>query len=124
MPAFACTPLLTFTVTAAAVVAADRFITGAGLVPAAGGLPVGVTRCSGTSGDRIPVDALGTAIVTAGAAIALDAVIAVGTDGKAVTHDGDGDKYAVGRARTAATGDGDTLEVWLLIPAGVLPTAA
>lgn len=124
MPASSNISLLTLSVLASATVAADRFITTGGAHPSAGGLPLGVTRSAGESGDMVPVDVMGTAIVTAGAAIALDAAIAVGTDGKAITHDADGDKHAVGRALSAATGDGDTLEVLLIPSAGLLVTAA
>lgn len=124
MPASSNISLLTLSIVASATVAADRFITTAGAHASAGGLPLGVTRSAGESGDMVPVDVMGTAIVTAGAAIALDAAIAVGTDGKAITHDGDGDKHACGRALSAATGDGDTLEVLLIPSAGLLVTAA
>lgn len=116
--------LMTITVIASAAVAAERFITTAGAHPEAGGLPIGVTRSAGESGDPVPVDVIGTAIVTAGAAISVDEAVAVGTDGKAITHDGDGDKHAVGRALTAARADGDAIEILLLPSAGLLVTAA
>lgn len=124
MPAQTCNPLLTMSIIATETVAAERFVTAAGAYPSAGGLPIGTTRCGGSSGDVLPVDVMGTTIVTAGAAVAVDAVVAVGTSGKAITHDGDGDKHAVGRAITAATGDGDTFEVLLIPSAGLLVTAA
>lgn len=117
--------LLTLTVAAAGALAADRFVTHAGAYPAAGGLPLGVTRTSaGAAGDLLPVDVLGTAIVEAGAAIAVGAAVMVGTTGKAITHDGDGDKFAVARALEAATADGNLIEVLLLPTAGPLVTAA
>lgn len=116
--------LMTLTVIASAAVAAERFIATAGAHPAAGGLPIGVTRSAGEVGDPVPVDVIGTAIVTAGAAIAVDAAVAVGAGGKAIPHDGDGDKHAVGRALTAATADGETIEILLLPSAGLLVTAA
>ena len=116
--------LLTLTVIASATVASGRFITTGGAHAAAGALPLGVTRSDGVSGDPIPVDVLGTALVEAGAAIAADAPIMVTTAGKALTHDGDGDKHAVGRALEAAAGDGSVIEVLLVPTAGLLVTAA
>ena len=55
--------LLTLTVTASATVAASRFVTQDGAYPSAGAKGHGVTRSSGVTGDLIPVDVLGTAIV-------------------------------------------------------------
>lgn len=116
--------LLTLTVAATAALAADRFVTVAGGYPTAGGVPLGVTRSSsGAAGDLLPVDVMGTAIVEAGAAIALGDTLMVGTDGKAITHDGDGDKHAVGRALQVAAGDGSLIEVLLIPSAGLLVTA-
>lgn len=116
--------LLTLTVIASATVAANRFVTTAGAhTGAAGALPLGVTRSDGVSGDPIPVDVLGTALVEAGAAIAAGATIMVTTDGKALTHDGAGAKHAVGRALEAAGAAGDLVEVLLVPSAGLLVTA-
>lgn len=123
MPAQTSIALLTLTFIASAAVTAQRFVTTSGAHATAGGLPIGVTRSDGETGDPIPVDVHGTAIVTAGGAIAAGATVAVGTDGKAVAHDGDGDKHAVGRALTAATADGAALEVLLIPSAGLLVTA-
>jgi len=124
MPAYSSTPIHTRTVVASATVIKERFVTAAGAHPSAGGLPIGVTRSDGESGDLLPVDVLGTAIVTAGAAIAVDAAVMVSTGGKAITHDGDGDKHAVGRALSAAAADGETIEVLLIPSAGLLVTAS
>lgn len=115
--------LLTLTVIATAVVAANRFVTTAGAHTAAGALPLGVTRSDGVIGDPIPVDVHGTALVEAGDAIAADAPIMVTTDGKALTHDGDGDKHAVARALEAAGAAGDLVEVLLVPSTGLLVTA-
>lgn len=115
--------LLTLTAFASASVAANRFITTAGAYPAAGGLPLGVTRSSGVSGDPIPVDVLGTAVVEAGGAITVDAAVMVTATGKVIAHDGDGDKHAIGRALGAAGVDGDFIEVLLTPSAGLLVTA-
>lgn len=116
--------LLTLTAFATASVAANRFITAAGVYPIAGGLPLGVTRSSGVSGDPIPVDVLGTAVVEAGGAIVADAPVMVTATGKVLTHDGDGDKHAIARALEAADGDGSFIEVLLIPTAGLLVTAA
>lgn len=114
--------LMALTVIASATVVANRFVTTAGAHAAAGALPLGVTRSDGVSGDPIPVDVLGTALVEAGDAIAADAPIMVTTDGKALTHDNDGDKHAVGRALAGAAA-GELVEVLLVPSAGVLVTA-
>lgn len=116
--------LLTLTAIASAAVVACRFVTVAGAYPAAGGLPLGVTRSDGSSGDPIPVDVLGTAIVEAGAAINSDVAVMVTATGKVIPHDGDGDKHAVGRSLESAAGDGSFIEILLVPNAGVLVTAA
>lgn len=116
--------LMALTVIAAAAVVANRFVTTAGAHAAPGALPLGVSRSDGVSGDPIPVDVLGTALVEAGDAIAADATIMVTTDGKALTHDGDGDKHAVGRALEAAGAAGDLFEVLLVPSAGLIVAAA
>lgn len=115
--------LLTLTVIAAAALAANRFVKTAGIYPAAGGLALGVTRCDGVAGDPLPVDVLGTAVVQAGAAIALDVPVMVTAEGKVIPHDGDGDKHAVGRSLEAVA-DGELVEILLVPTAGVLVTAA
>ncbi len=115
--------LLTLTVIATAAVAADRFVTTAGAYPAAGGLPLGLTRSDGAIDDPIPVDVLGTGIATAGAAINADAPLMVTADGKVITHDGVGAHHCIGRALEAASGDGIKLEILLVPTAGLLVTA-
>ena len=54
---------------------------------------------------------MGTAVVTAGAAIAKDAAVEVGTAGKAVTKS---TGVTVARALQAAAADGDRIEVMLI----------
>jgi hypothetical protein len=116
--------ILTLTAMASAVVAQARFVTSAGAYPAAGGLPLGVTRSEGEVGDPIPVDVLGTTLVEAGDAIAADTPLMVTATGKVVAHDGDGDKHAVGRSLEAASADGELLEILLVPTTGLLVTAA
>lgn len=105
-------PLLTLSVVAAALVAADRFITGAGVYPAAGAGARGVAATDAAAiGDLVPVDVLGTSVVTAGAAIAKDAKVQIGTDGKVITLAAG---VAVGVALEAAASDGDKIEIFLI----------
>jgi hypothetical protein len=107
------TSLLTLTVIAAAALTANRFVTAVGAVPAANANVIGVTRSSAAgSGDLVPVDALGTTMVEASAAISAGAAIATTNDGRAVTYS---TGAVVARALTAATGAGQLIEV-LLIP--------
>lgn len=104
--------ILTLTVTAGGVLTANRFVTGAGAAPAANGRALGVTRTSATaSGDLVPVDVLGTALVEASAAIAADAIVATTNDGRAVTYS---TGVTVGRALTAASAAGQLIEVLLI----------
>lgn len=104
--------ILCLPLTATAVLTAERFVTGTGAVAAAGANTLGVTRSNAQIGEDVPVDVLGTAIVTAGAAIAQGASIEVGTAGKAITANAG---KVVARALQAAAADGSRIEV-LLIP--------
>lgn len=103
--------LLTLTLTAAAALTANRFVTHAGAVPAAGANVVGVTRSAAASGYATPVDVIGTAIVEASAAIAVGAAIETTNDGRAVTWS---TGVTVARALQAATAAGDLIEVLLI----------
>lgn len=104
--------LLTLTVLASAAVAAERFVTAAGAYPTAAGKALGVSRTDAAIGDRFPADVLGTAVITAGAAIAVDQRVEVGATGKAVPLNAG---VPVGVAVQAASADGDRIEI-LLIP--------
>ena len=104
--------LLTLTVIASASVAASRFVTQDGAYPSAGAKGHGVTRSSGVSGDLIPVDVLGTAIVEAGGTVAKDAVLELDATGRVVTKS---TGVAVAKAMEAGV-VGGLIEV-LLIPA-------
>lgn len=77
--------LLTLTVTAAATLSANRGVTTAGAVPAAAARIAGVTRTSGSSGDLVPIDVLGTTVMESGAAIAVGARVEVDNQGRAIT---------------------------------------
>ncbi len=104
--------LLTLTVAASATLAAERFVTAAGAYPAAAGNALGVATTRAVSGELFDVDVLGTAVATAGAAIAKNAYVQIDTDGKVITRTSG---VAVGQALQAASADGDRIEV-LLIP--------
>ncbi len=80
-----CTPILTLSVTATAALTADRFVTPAGAVPAAGATVLGVGRSTVAVGVRQPVDVLGTSVVETGAAIAANALVETDASGRAVT---------------------------------------
>ena len=103
--------LLALTVIAAAALTAERFVTATGAVATAAGNALGVTQTSAASGQVVAVDVIGTAVVTAGAAIAKGAAIEVGTAGKAVTKSSG---VTVARALQAAAADGDRIEVLLI----------
>lgn len=103
--------VLCLTRTAAATLAANRFVEADGTYPSAGGTALGVTRTSAESGDLIPVDVLGTAPVEAGGAVAVGPV-KVDATGRVVTHDSTNVK--VGIALSAATTAGQLVEVLLL----------
>lgn len=115
---------LALTVIATAALVNNRAVNQAGAYPAAGGLAFGITRSDAAIGDPTPVDVQGTAIATAGAAFSKDAPLMVGTDGKLIAHDADGDKHAVARSMEAATADLQLVEVLLVPSSGVLVTAA
>lgn len=100
-------------ITAAAALTQYRAVTATGAHPAAAANAVGFTNTAGAIGERVPVTSGGTALVTAGAAIAVGAAVeVVGVVGKVVTKSAG---ITVGRALTAAAADGDLIEV-LVIP--------
>lgn len=116
--------LLTLTVAAAGALAASRFVTQAGAYPTAGGKAFGVTRTSAAAaGDLLPVDVIGTAIVEAGAAVALDADLMVDATGRVVPLTVGG-KVPVARAMEAAAAAGALIEVLLVSSAGAVSPAA
>lgn len=104
--------ILTLPVTAAAALTSRRFVTAVGAVPAAGANVLGVTQTDAASGALVAVDALGTALVEASAAISAGASIETTATGSAVTKS---TGITVARALTAATVAGQAIEV-LLIP--------
>lgn len=111
-------PVLTLTLTAAAALAAERFVTTDGNVPAAGGYAIGVTTTEAAKGEAFAADVMGTTVVEAGGAIAAGQGVQTDASGKAVALSSG---VALGTALQAATADGDRIEV-LLTP--VAPAAA
>lgn len=103
--------VLTLSVVAAGTVAAETFGTLAGGTPAPGGSASGVYATAGASGDTVPLDVLGTAVVIAGGPIDVNQEVQVGAGGKAAAKS---TGVVVGRAVTAAAADGDRIEVLLL----------
>ena len=104
--------VLCLTRTAAAALVANRFVTAAGGVPAAGAAVLGVTRTDAESGDLVPVDVLGTTEVVAGAAVTAGATVMTDNQGRAVAHSST--NVRVGVALSAATAAGQSIEVLLL----------
>lgn len=106
-------PLLTPTRRLTGTVAQYRFVSAAGAQVVADANALGVARIAGVSGDDVPLDALGTAIVEAGAAIADGATLKSDALGRGITWVTSGARLAI--ALQAATAAGDFIEV-LLIP--------
>lgn len=108
------TPIFTMTAIASAAVAAARFVgllTGAHC--ASGAKAQGVSQYGAAAGEAFAVDVLGTSIVEAGGAIAAQGPVKAAADGsgKAIAQGGTGE--ILGYAVTAATGDGQKIEVLL-----------
>lgn len=106
-------PILRITVALSAAVAAQRFVTPAGAVPAAGARALGLSMVAGKANDLIAVTVLGAVTGTAAGAIAIGDSIAVAADGKAAKIQAN--QTAVATALTAAANDGDEVQL-LLIP--------
>lgn len=103
--------ILALSIAAAVAITAQTFVDATGNVVAAAANSFGVARTDGAIGDLVPVDVLGSAVVTAGGAIAAGAYVEVGANGKAVTHAAGA---VVGIALEAAAADGDDVEIYLL----------
>ncbi|GMU44161.1 MAG: DUF2190 family protein [Xanthomonadales bacterium] len=88
-------PLLTLTIAATATLTANRFVTVGGAVCGAAGDALGVARTSASSGDQVPVDVAGTAVVEAGGTIAAGQYVQSDADGKAVAASASAIKTAV-----------------------------
>lgn len=105
--------LLTLNVVAGGALAQYRGVTYAGAYPSAGGAVFGFTRTSAAaSGDLVPADVVGTAIVEAGGTVTEGAAVKVDNTGKVVDHDSTNVK--VGRALSGGA-SGDLVEI-LIFP--------
>lgn len=104
--------VLALSVTAAATLAANRFVEADGTYPTAGGPALGVTRTEAASGDLVPVDVLGTVAVEAGGTVTVNSPVKVDATGRVVTHDSTNTK--VGIALSGATTAGTLVEVFLI----------
>jgi hypothetical protein len=111
--------ILTLTRVAAAAVLAHRFVDFDGTqCDVAGAKPLGVSQYKAdAAGHPFAVDILGTALVEAGAAIALGAKgltpIMTAADGRAIAHDGDAAKAIAGYALQSAGAAGAIIEALL-----------
>jgi hypothetical protein len=104
--------ILTLSVVATAALIQNRAVTGTGAIPAAGARCLGFADVNAAIGERVSVNAMGTTVAEAGAAVAVDALVEVDAQGRVVTKNAG---VAVGRALAAATAAGQQIEI-LLIP--------
>lgn len=108
--------LLVLSVAAAGALAVGRFVTFAGGYPAAGVGAHGVTRTSaGASGDLVPIDVIGTALVESGAAITAGALVETDVTGRCITRSAG---VILGRALNSSSAAGQMVEVVLQLNAG------
>lgn len=103
--------IFTDTVIATAVITEKLAVTYVGAIAGAGVAMMGISCTDAAVGDALAVDQIGTAVATAGAAIADGAELEVGAAGKLVTKAAG---ITVARACQAAAADGDQLEVFML----------
>ncbi|MCL2790115.1 MAG: DUF2190 family protein [Desulfobulbus sp.] len=107
-------PLLALTIIATGFISEYRFVSPAAAQAGAEANTLGVARMAAAIGDAIPVDAIGTAVVETGGAIAEGALVETDANGRAVTNDS-GPAVARVLPGQAATAAGQFIEV-LLIP--------
>jgi hypothetical protein len=105
-------PILVLTAIALAGISRGTAVGFAGTTASAGAAMLGVADTAAYVNDELAVDVIGTTSCVAGAAIAVGALIQVGADGKFITKAAG---VTVGRALTAAAGDGADFSA-LLIP--------
>ena len=108
------TSIFSMTQIAVAAIAAARFVGQmTGQQCASGAKALGVSQYPAAVGDAVAVDVLGTSIVEAGAAIAAGGEVKAAADGsgKAIPRGGVGPLDGI--AVTAATGDGQKIEILL-----------
>lgn len=108
-------PLYTLTVIAVGPLASTRFVGADGIqADTLGQKVLGVTRYDVPDKAAATVDVLGTTLVEAGGAIAVDDDVTTDAQGRAVTVSDPATQRAAGRALTAATAAGTKVLVLLL----------
>lgn len=110
------TPALTFTADAAITAGQVVYLSAARQVtPTAGASAavIGVAATDAADGDKVAVLVGGVVKVTASAAIAVGALVVSAAAGKVATIASNTFDKLIGRALTAATDDGDVIEVRL-----------
>lgn len=106
------TSLLALTLVASGAVSASRFVTPLGAQAGADANTIGVSRASAASGERMPVDVEGTAVIETGGAFAAGATIKSDASGRGILWATSGAKVAI--ALEASTGAGQFVEVFLI----------
>lgn len=104
--------ILCLPITATGTISAHRFVTAAGAQTGADGNALGVSQSAATSGQRLNIVNLGTAVVETGAAISLGATVKADSSGRAITWATSGARLGV--ALEAATAAGQFIEVSLI----------
>lgn len=107
------TPIFALTRVAGAALAANRFVTVAGVYPAAGAVALGVTDVDAAVGDAMPVKVLGTSKIVSAAAFAEGADLKTDASGKALAQGGAG--VILATALQAATAADQVVEVLLKV---------
>jgi uncharacterized protein DUF2190 len=77
----------------------------------AGAKVIGPAANDAADGEAVAVNAIGSVLVEAGAAVAAGADVVTDTQGRAITNPAVGGEYIVGQAVTAATGAGTPIRV-------------
>ena len=106
-------PSVTLSITTTGIIAEYRFVSPAAAQAGAASNTLGVARMAAASGDTIPVDAAGTAIVETGAAVAAGALVETDASGRAVTK-ASGPAVARVLPGQAASAAGQFIEVMLI----------
>ena len=104
--------LLTKSFTAAGTLAQYQPVKADGTAATAAGNAIGVANVAASSGDIYPATVMGTCLMTAGAAISAGALVEVHTTVSKVVTKSAG--VAIGRALSAASADGDVIEVLII----------
>jgi hypothetical protein len=100
--------LLALTMIASGAVTANRFVTPAGAQAGADANAIGVSRVTAASGEKMPVDVLGTIQIEAGAAFSAGATLKSDALGRGITWATSGARLAI--ALQAATAAGQVVE--------------